>query len=197
MQSTTLIRYSSLGLFLVGLLAAAAWSQAPSPTELRARSTKAHERRQFQGSLRRLSQALPRSARPMRGQVGQDLDQAVQCLHQPRPDRRNSMSWSKRRSPPTRTTGGSCKRRPQQYLNAQHQGFLIAGKYERGGHRGGGEVVNSVERDRVRALQLMQQAMPLAAEGRQQGRSLAVLAQSRRDRCSTTAASTKPGGCNT
>ena len=38
--ASNLVRYSWLGLFLVGLLAAAAWSQAPSPAELRARSTK-------------------------------------------------------------------------------------------------------------------------------------------------------------
>ena len=50
----------------------------------------------------------------------------------------------------------------QLYQQTQHQGFRIAGKYERGPHRGGGEMINSVERDRVRALQLMTQAMPLA-----------------------------------
>ena len=49
-----------------------------------------------------------------------------------------------------------------QYLNNQHQGFIIAGEYRRGPHRGGGRVVNSLERDRVRAMQLMTQAMPLA-----------------------------------
>ena len=51
-----------------------------------------------------------------------------------------------------------------QYLNLPHQGFLISGNYERGGHRGGGKVVNSLERDRLRAMQLMTQAMPLASE---------------------------------
>lgn len=52
----------------------------------------------------------------------------------------------------------------QDYLNLQHQGFMIAGKFERGYHRGGGRNVNSVQRDRVRALQLMVQAMPLARQ---------------------------------
>ena len=46
----------------------------------------------------------------------------------------------------------------------QHHGFIVAGKFERGNHRGGGQVVNAVERDRVRALQLMVQAMPLARQ---------------------------------
>lgn len=46
------------------------------------------------------------------------------------------------------------------YMQVPHQGFLIGGKFERGPHRGGGEVVNAAQRDRVRALQLMVQAMP-------------------------------------
>jgi tetratricopeptide (TPR) repeat protein len=50
----------------------------------------------------------------------------------------------------------------RQYMNLPHQGFIIAGRFERGHHRGGGKIVNSIERDRVRALQLMVQAMPLA-----------------------------------
>ncbi|GAB6164871.1 hypothetical protein JCM19992_08710 [Thermostilla marina] len=48
------------------------------------------------------------------------------------------------------------------YVEIPHQGFKIAGTFERGPHRGGGEVVNSYERDRVRALQLMRQAMKKA-----------------------------------
>ena len=45
-----------------------------------------------------------------------------------------------------------------------HHGYLIAGKFERGHHRGGGEVVNARQRDRVRALQLMKQATPFAEQ---------------------------------
>ncbi len=48
------------------------------------------------------------------------------------------------------------------YLTLPHQGFIIAGEFQRGNHRGGGRVVNATERDRVRAMQLMAQAMPLA-----------------------------------
>src|SRR5262249_10970217 len=45
------------------------------------------------------------------------------------------------------------------YTDGEHYGFMVAGKYLRGGHRGGGHIVNSLQRDRTRALQLMQQAM--------------------------------------
>src|SRR5580698_4463017 len=40
----------------------------------------------------------------------------------------------------------------------EHYGFLIAGQFVRGPHRGGGESASSLERDHVRALELMQQA---------------------------------------
>ncbi len=50
----------------------------------------------------------------------------------------------------------------QSYINTDHQGFIVAGKFLRGGRRGGGHYANAMQRDRVRALQLMQAAMPLA-----------------------------------
>ncbi len=46
----------------------------------------------------------------------------------------------------------------ESYLNdAQHSGFIVAGKFHRGRHRGGGRYVGSYERDRSRALQLLVQ----------------------------------------
>ena len=49
----------------------------------------------------------------------------------------------------------------RQYLSVQHRGVIIAGEFHRGGRRGVHKRVGSYERDRVRALQLMQQAIPL------------------------------------
>jgi hypothetical protein len=49
----------------------------------------------------------------------------------------------------------------QTFYNNEHYGFMIAGKFERGGHRGGGKAVQSTERDRVRAMQLMVDAMAM------------------------------------
>jgi alpha-2-macroglobulin len=48
------------------------------------------------------------------------------------------------------------------YMDIPHYGFIVAGKFQRGQHRGGGEMVGAVDRDRVRALQLMAKAMPSA-----------------------------------
>ncbi|HLQ45779.1 MAG TPA: alpha-2-macroglobulin, partial [Planctomycetaceae bacterium] len=51
----------------------------------------------------------------------------------------------------------------QSYLSIEHNGVIIAGKFQRGPHRGGdGRHVHASERDRVRALQLLTQALPLA-----------------------------------
>lgn len=45
------------------------------------------------------------------------------------------------------------------YAYGQHFGYIVAGKFYRGNHRGGGRYVSCAQRDRVRALQLMQEAM--------------------------------------
>ncbi len=50
----------------------------------------------------------------------------------------------------------------QQYQRIQHTGFIVGGEFQRGPHRGGGEMANVQERDRIRALQLMQAAARLA-----------------------------------
>ncbi|MEX0642407.1 MAG: MG2 domain-containing protein, partial [Pirellulales bacterium] len=50
----------------------------------------------------------------------------------------------------------------QSYLGVDHHGFLIAGEFQRGQHRGGGKLMNASARDRVRALQLYLQGMKAA-----------------------------------
>ncbi|MDR0704383.1 MAG: alpha-2-macroglobulin, partial [Planctomycetaceae bacterium] len=48
------------------------------------------------------------------------------------------------------------------YINViQHYGFIIDGKFQRGSHRGGGQWIDTTERDRIYALRLFVQAMPL------------------------------------
>lgn len=47
----------------------------------------------------------------------------------------------------------------QSYVNHQHYGYIVAGKFYRGDKRGGGKFVYTMQRDRVRALQLMQAAL--------------------------------------
>jgi uncharacterized protein YfaS (alpha-2-macroglobulin family) len=53
----------------------------------------------------------------------------------------------------------------ENYLSVDHYGAIVAGKFERGRHRGGGNisVAHSNDRDRVRALQLLVAAFPRLA----------------------------------
>jgi uncharacterized protein YfaS (alpha-2-macroglobulin family) len=48
------------------------------------------------------------------------------------------------------------------YSNNNHWGYMVAGEFQRGSHRGGGKYANAVGRDRVRALQLMNRALTSA-----------------------------------
>jgi uncharacterized protein YfaS (alpha-2-macroglobulin family) len=48
------------------------------------------------------------------------------------------------------------------FTDGNHYGFMVAGQFKRGGHRGGGHIVNSLQRDRTRSLQLMEQAVSLS-----------------------------------
>ncbi|MEE4265902.1 MAG: MG2 domain-containing protein [Desulfobacteraceae bacterium] len=50
------------------------------------------------------------------------------------------------------------------YSQNNHWGYLVAGEFQRGSHRGGGKYANAVQRDRVRALQLMNRALTLTAD---------------------------------
>ncbi|MDG2126943.1 MAG: MG2 domain-containing protein [Fuerstiella sp.] len=47
------------------------------------------------------------------------------------------------------------------------EGYLIAGQFERGYHRGGGKMLSAAARDRVRAIQLMLRALPLLQQDKQ------------------------------
>src|SRR5262249_45739244 len=48
------------------------------------------------------------------------------------------------------------------FLRGERYGYIVAGKFYRGNKRGGGRYVSTMERDRVRELQLFQQALALA-----------------------------------
>ncbi|NQU20777.1 MAG: alpha-2-macroglobulin, partial [Candidatus Nealsonbacteria bacterium] len=54
----------------------------------------------------------------------------------------------------------------ENYMSVPHHGFVVVGEFNRGNKRGnqGGQMVNAAQRDRIRALQLMAQALPLAKQ---------------------------------
>jgi hypothetical protein len=47
------------------------------------------------------------------------------------------------------------------YSQNNHRGYMVAGEFHRGSHRGGGKYVNALLRDHVRAMQLMRRALRL------------------------------------
>ncbi|MEN6459355.1 MAG: MG2 domain-containing protein [Thermoguttaceae bacterium] len=94
--------------------------------------------------------------------VGSDLEMAVRCLVQL--DRQDEIDALLEKA--IRSHGQNWRlllSAAQSYTanTVAHHGFLVAGAFQRGPKRGGGQPVGSDERDRVRALQLMVQAMPL------------------------------------
>lgn len=94
-------------------------------------------------------------------QVGNDLEQAINCLASlGETQQMDALIESAVATHPHnwRLINAAA----QQYQRIDHWGFEIAGKFERGGHRGGGEQRQSFARDRVRALQLAYRALELA-----------------------------------
>ena len=92
--------------------------------------------------------------------VGDDLSRAVDCLL--RLNRQNEIDEFRENVIAKNSQNWMLLQRvAQSYLFCNHYGFMVSGKFERGEHRGGGKYVNSQERDRIRALQLYNQAMPI------------------------------------
>lgn len=94
-------------------------------------------------------------------QVGSDLTQAWQCLRQlnrvaeldafrEQVIERHIHNWR------------LLQAAARSYIQNIHWGYMIAGEFQRGDHRGGGKYVNAIQRDRVRALQLMKQGLDLS-----------------------------------
>src|SRR5215831_11888257 len=90
--------------------------------------------------------------------VGDDLTRAIQCLYQlgradEIDDFREAVIKVHEKNWRLLETAA------QSYVQGEHFGFIIAGKFSRGHHRGGGRYVSAWQRDRVRALQLMQDSL--------------------------------------
>ncbi len=92
--------------------------------------------------------------------VGEDLSMSVNCLNNLGRQKefddlmenviaKNSGNWM------------LLKKAAEMYMYCDHYGFMISGKFERGHHRSGGKYMNAMERDRIRGLQIMMQAMPI------------------------------------
>ncbi len=137
------------------------WSiaAAPSPDQ-RAAAQKQFQAGNFKDAYEAFRKlALDPNDDPLR--VGDDLTMAVQCLQ--RLGRVNESDAF--REEVIKVHAGNwrlLRAAAESYQSDQHYGFIVAGKFERGQHRGGGQQASSEARDRARALQLLVQALPLA-----------------------------------
>ena len=96
-------------------------------------------------------------------QVGDDLKQAAQCLQ--RLNRLDELDEFREKVIEIHKNNWRLLwAAAQNYMSYDHHGFIVAGKFNRGNKRGGGNMVNAQERDRMRALQLMVQALPPARQ---------------------------------
>src|SRR5687768_17374666 len=147
-----------LGLLVAGMLVGGAFSQNPSPGVPRPRAEKLMK----DGNFREAYDGFKRLCLdPNGGAASQDLINAVQCLHHlgrlPEFDELIEGTIAAHKG-----DWRLLQTAARQYLEVPHEGYRVAGRFERGPHRGGGEAINSTERDRVRALQLVVKAMPQA-----------------------------------
>ncbi|MFO1092578.1 MAG: MG2 domain-containing protein [Planctomycetaceae bacterium] len=93
-------------------------------------------------------------------QLADDLSRALACLAQLQ--RQNEIDAF--REAAVKVHAGDWRllaRAAESLVNGEHYGFVVAGAFQRGSQRGGGQWAESTERDRVRALQLLVQARPL------------------------------------
>ena len=162
MKATRSVKLGAFALFLVAGLAATVLSQAEKqpPAERRAVAQQDFQNGNWRDAYEKYRDLCLDEANQGNA-AAVDLSQAVQCLH--RLGRLNEVDELLEETVASHGEDWHMLQAvANQYLSLPHQGFMIAGEYERGHHRGGGRAVNSLERDRIRAMQLMTQAMPHA-----------------------------------
>ena len=157
-----LLRLVVIGLMGISVLAVgvamARRGEAPGERERTDKLFAAGNYKDAYEGYRRL--ALDAKAEPDR--VGGDLTRAIQCLVQlGRVDEVDAFREAV--IAVHRANWRLLQAAAESYLNdGEHYGFIVAGKFHRGQHRGGGRYVGSYERDRARALQLLVQGLDRA-----------------------------------
>jgi uncharacterized protein YfaS (alpha-2-macroglobulin family) len=153
-------RKTGVALIAVSVVALVGWrllAGGPSIEEQRTKLTKAYNDGNFKvayDGLRKLALDPKNDAKL----VGKDLEIAIQSLYrlgrtEEVDEFREAVIKVHEKNWRLLSTAA------RTYTDGEHYGFMIVGEFKRGGHRGGGHVVNSLQRDRTRALQLMEQAV--------------------------------------
>ncbi len=146
---------------VLSLFGLAATSMEQPPADKRAQAKKLYDENNFNDALQ-LYRALAQDPENSGKAVPGDLEAAIACLnnlglvHEADELIETSIEAHK-------TNFRLLARAAQVYSGEiENGGFVIAGKFERGGHRGGGQWASVADRDRVRSLQLLLEAIALA-----------------------------------
>ena len=139
------------------LLTASGWAADAPHLQIRKKARKAYTDGNWQDALVRYQILTLKTGNDPR-LVGKDFIQAWQCLRQL--NRLNELDAFRENVIQRHADNWRLLlEAARSYSQNTHWGYMVAGEFHRGQHRGGGKYVNAIARDRVRALQLMQQAM--------------------------------------
>jgi uncharacterized protein YfaS (alpha-2-macroglobulin family) len=147
-------------IFLLTLAPASLWAQQTDRYGIRKQAQKAFQDGNWKvayQSYRKLCLAPTNDPK----MVGNDLLQAWQCLRNL--NRLNELD-DFREDVIVKHFGNwrLLQAAARSYHQNNHRGYMVAGEFHRGAHRGKGQYVNAIQRDRVRALQLMNRALIIA-----------------------------------
>ncbi|MDC0935782.1 MG2 domain-containing protein [Pirellulales bacterium] len=146
-----------------GVTAALGLADSPDESSLRRQARALYREGNYQDALAKFRTLTLEIEQPDSAEAARDLHSAADCYQRlnkvPEVDayleavtKRHTNDWQILFAAAQRVSG------------LPHYGALIAGEFERGQHRGGGQWVSSERRDRVRALQLYQQAFQIVAD---------------------------------
>jgi len=148
------------GIAAILMMAASAGAEADAHHEIRRQALTAYTNGNWKDAFdlfRKLSLEVQNDPK----QVGKDFTHAWQCLRQL--NRLNELDAFRENVIERHADNWRLMQNvARSYGQNNHWGYMVAGKFQRGHHRGGGKYVNAIARDRVRALQLMQQSMAAA-----------------------------------
>jgi len=151
------MKYLSSLFFLALALAAGVSAGEATEQERRAAAEKAMKAGNFKDACEAFSK-LVLEANSDSQKVGKDLTNAIACLNNL--GRTNEYDDLREKAIVVQARNWRfLLAAAQSLINDQHYGFVVAGKFYRGQHRGGGQWVYCQERDRVRAVQLLAQAL--------------------------------------
>jgi hypothetical protein len=162
MKQLRLIGLAVCGLVVCGLLTTLVPSAEPAPAKGRDALKKTFEAGNYKEAYEGY-RALAIDPQDDPRKVGDDLQMGIQCLRQL--NRVDEVDEFREQVIAAHEANWRLlQAAADSFFSTEHHGFLIAGKFHRGNHRGGGRLVNAQQRDRAWALQLMDKARGKLAE---------------------------------